>query len=113
MNKLTPTFADLHKAQTNGAGSNPQIIHVMPAHEPTREGEQPPAVVTNLVTDQNSASGFAVAAAPAPAPLKVALIGTPPATLQRTRFTPSASRSSAGYAKPRCASSSTRCFSSG
>lgn len=80
MNKLTPTFADLHKAQTNGAGPNPQIMHVMPAHEPTSAGEQPPVVVTNLVSDQNSASGFAVSPAPAPAPLKVALIGTAPSS---------------------------------
>lgn len=78
MNKLTPTFSDLHKSQTNGAGPNPNVMHVMPAHEPTREGEQP--VVTNLVTNQNSASGFAVAPAPAPVPLKVALIGTAPSS---------------------------------
>jgi hypothetical protein len=86
MNKLTPTFADLHKAQTNGAGSNPQLMHVMPAHEPTSAGEQPPIVVTNLVTDQNSASGFAIAPAPAPAPLKVALIGTAPSSRMLAPF---------------------------
>lgn len=86
MNKLTPTFADLHKAQTNGAGPNPQIMHVVPAHEPTREGEQP--VVTNLVPDPNSASGYRVAqtAAPAATPLKIALIGTAPSSRMLAPF---------------------------
>lgn len=80
MNKLTPTFADTHKAQTNGAGPNPQFMHVMPAHEPTREGEQPVRITAGLVQDPDSASGFAVAPAPDAAPLKVALIGTAPSS---------------------------------
>jgi hypothetical protein len=77
MNKLTPTFADLHKSQANGAGPNPQVMHVMPAHEPTREGEQP--TLATMIADNallTSAPNLTVAAAP----LKVALIGTAPSS---------------------------------
>ena len=78
MNKLTPTFADLHKAQTNGAGPYPQVMHVTPAHEPTREGEIPP--MTGAV------SGSIGGVAAAPAPLKVALIGTAPSSRMLAPF---------------------------
>lgn len=74
MNKLTPTFADLHKAQANGAGPNPQLMHVMPAHEPTREGE-----LTQMASD-NVLLQSAPVVAVAPVPLKVALIGTAPSS---------------------------------
>jgi len=57
MNKLTPTFADLHKVQTNGAGQNPQIM-------------------TQMATD----NALLQSAPITPAPLKVALIGTAPSS---------------------------------
>lgn len=87
MNKLTPTFADQHQ-HTNGAAG--PIIHISAAHEPTREGEKP-VVTTGLVANQNSASGFSVAMAQsqqvaAPAPLKVALIGTAPSSRMLAPF---------------------------
>lgn len=76
--KLTPTFADTHKA--NGSLPTP-VMHVLPAHEPTREGETialagtaapmaPPAAIT----------------APAAAPLKIALIGTAPSSRMLAPF---------------------------
>lgn len=85
MNKLTPTFADLHKAQTNGAGPHPQIMHVTPAHEPTREGEH--VVVTGGGGGGvGGGTGVYGGTAAAPAPLKVALIGTAPSSRMLAPF---------------------------
>lgn len=77
MNKLTPTFADLHKAQANGAGPNPQVMHVVPPHEPTREGE---------TVHLTMSPGPTPVAVPAPAPLKIALIGTAPSSRMLAPF---------------------------
>ena len=82
MNKLTPTFADLHKAQANGAGPNPQIMHVAAAHEPTREGGPPPAAPVGTATGAaHNPTPVAVAQ-----PLKVALIGTAPSSRDLAPF---------------------------
>lgn len=67
MTILTPTFA---QALTNGGAGAP--MHVLPAHEPTREGEKP------AVTEPPAAPF--VVQAPAAGPLKVALIGTAPSS---------------------------------
>jgi hypothetical protein len=67
---ITPTFAEQQKA--NGAGGP---VHVIAAHEPTREGER-----TSL-SQQVGAAGAAHNPTPAAAaPLKVALIGTAPSS---------------------------------
>lgn len=76
MNKLTPTFADLHKA--NGS-LPPPVMHVLPAHEPTREGETGPMNMTASVTIEP-------APAPVAAPLKIALIGTAPSSRMLAPF---------------------------
>jgi hypothetical protein len=64
MTLLTPNFAD--KIKANGAA------HIMPAHEPTREGERPAVAAAEAVHTPTPA---AVAG-----PLKVALIGTAPSS---------------------------------
>lgn len=74
MTILTPTFAE-RGSKTNGTGAS---LHVMPAHEPTREGEQPlPAATSGASAPVAQATPVAAAV---PAPLKVALIGTAPSS---------------------------------
>ena len=75
MTILTPTFAE-QGPKMNGAGAP---LHVMPAHEPTREGEQPLPVATSSTGASTMAQATPVVAA-VPAPLKVALIGTAPSS---------------------------------
>src|SRR3981189_2150960 len=70
MTILTPRFVEQQGAQPNGAAGP----HVIAAHEPTREGEQP---ITQAGT--TAAPEPLPAAAPA-GPLKVALIGTAPSS---------------------------------
>jgi hypothetical protein len=67
---LTPNFADQQK--TNGDAP----LHVLQAHEPTREGEQPQF----STYAQNPNPTLSLAPSPAPVPLKVALIGTAPSS---------------------------------
>lgn len=71
MTILTPNFADQHKS--NGAAGP---AHVIAAHEPTREGENP------SVQPAGTATGGPHKPTPAAgvAPLKVALIGTAPSS---------------------------------
>jgi hypothetical protein len=69
--ELTPTFAELQQAKSNGAAG--PVLHVSAAHEPTREGEQP------LVTGA-AAPPTATAPVARTVPLKVALIGTAPSS---------------------------------
>lgn len=91
MNKLTPTFADIHKAQTNGAGPNPQVMHVTPVHEPTREGENPTKFSGVM---QGTPGNPVVLAGPelppytptVATPLKIALIGTAPSSRMLAPF---------------------------
>lgn len=71
MTLLTPTFAEL---KTNGAAGAP--LHVLPAHEPTREGEVPPPPGAH---PGSPAPAAVVTPAPA-APLKVAMVGTAPSS---------------------------------
>ena len=67
MTLLTPNFADLHKS--NGAAGTP---HIMPAHEPTREGEQP--ALSAPIPAQPQILGAPIG------PLKIAVIGTAPSS---------------------------------
>lgn len=76
--KLTPTFADIHKA--NGS-LPPPVMHVLPPHEPTREGE-----TVALTGAPAAAPPPAAVAAPAAAPLKIALIGTAPSSRMLAPF---------------------------
>jgi hypothetical protein len=69
---LTPNFADQQHAKSNG--SSP--LHVLPAHEPTKEGEQPK--FTTFAETPNPV--LKIVEMPAPNPLKVALIGTAPSS---------------------------------
>jgi hypothetical protein len=65
--------------QSNGAAGAP-TFHVLAAHEPTREGEQPPQ-------QQVGAAGAVHTPTPAAAgPLKVALIGTAPSSRMLAPF---------------------------
>jgi hypothetical protein len=68
MTILTPNFTGIPLGQSNGHAGP----HIIAAHEPTREGEQPPV----------STTGTAPQAQPAAAsgPLKVAMIGTAPSS---------------------------------
>jgi len=69
MTILTPRFAEQPVVLTNGAAGP----HIIAAHEPTREGEQPLA--------HGEAAGAVHTPTPAvAAPLKVALIGTAPSS---------------------------------
>ncbi len=70
MTLLTPNFAD--NVKMNGTQ------HIVAAHEPTREGEQPPLA--------EAAHNPTSAAAGATAPLKVALIGTAPSSRMLAPF---------------------------
>lgn len=79
MTKLTPNFAE--QQYTNGSGGlGAAVIHVTPAHEPTREGERP------LIIDQTQASAPNNIAPIAPTPLKIALIGTAPSSRMLAPF---------------------------
>ncbi len=84
MTLLTPNFADQLKtssAALNGAlGAQP--LHILPAHEPTREGEQP------LTQPVGPATGAAHNPTPVAVagPLKVALIGTAPSSRMLAPF---------------------------
>lgn len=69
MTLLTPTFAEQVKA--NGAGGP---VHVIAAHEPTREGELSVGPVGTATGAAHNPTPVAVA------PLKVALIGTAPSS---------------------------------
>ncbi len=66
MTLLTPNFSDLHK--TNGAAAP----HIMAAHEPTREGEQPATSATSPAQLQTLGAPIG--------PLKIAVIGTAPSS---------------------------------
>lgn len=68
MTELTPTFAEQIRA--NGAAGP---VHVIAAHEPTREGEKPASLV-------GAAGGAHNPTPAASSPLKVALIGTAPSS---------------------------------
>jgi hypothetical protein len=74
MTVLTPNYADQHKS--NGAAG--PVQHVVAAHEPTREGEQPTLVQTAAISGP--------LASPIAAPLKVAMIGTAPSSRMLAPF---------------------------
>src|SRR5713226_4715918 len=78
MTLLTPNFTDqLNQIKGNGAAGP---IHVLAAHEPTREGEQPPQ-------QQVGAAGAVHTPTPAAAaPLKIAMIGTAPSSRMLAPF---------------------------
>jgi hypothetical protein len=71
MTLLTPTFSEQHKG--NGAAGP---VHVIAAHEPTREGETPPSAPVGPMPGaaHNPTPGIGAL------PLKVALIGTAPSS---------------------------------
>jgi hypothetical protein len=68
MTILTPRFVERHAAQSNGVAGT----HVIAAHEPTREGEQPITQASTTATPEPPTG-----AAPA---LKIAMIGTAPSS---------------------------------
>lgn len=72
MTILTPNFADQQQAKSNGAAP----LHVLPAHEPTKEGEQPQF----QTYAENPNPTLQIVPVPPPNPLKVALIGTAPSS---------------------------------
>lgn len=74
MTLLTPTFTEQRRA--NGSAGTP-VMHVLSAHEPTREGEQPLP---------SPAAPPATTAAPQHQPLKIALIGTAPSSRMLAPF---------------------------
>lgn len=86
MTILTPNFADQQK--TIYSGNAP--LHILPAHEPTREGEipgstgvaGPPTQQTNspVVSPGAVSAGMSDQGVGAAQPLKVALIGTAPSS---------------------------------
>jgi len=80
MTILTPTYVQAHISPTvltNGQAGP----HVVAAHEPTREGENPVAVLSPAA----AVSAPAAATAP-PGPLKIALIGTAPSSRMLAPF---------------------------
>lgn len=76
MTLLTPNFSEQH---TNGSGG--PILHVIPAHEATAEGEMPPVSGSIIIT-----AGSVPAQVAAPAPLKIALVGTAPSSRMLAPF---------------------------
>src|SRR5580698_10373126 len=74
MTVLTPNYADQHKSH----GAAGPVQHVVAAHEPTREGEQPTLVQTAAISGP--------LASPIAAPLKVAMIGTAPSSRMLAPF---------------------------
>lgn len=77
MTELTPNFAQKYNGAAQFTFVAPAPLHITPAHEPTREGEQPP-----WVQQVGAAAGPAHPPTPAvvAGPLKVALIGTAPSS---------------------------------
>src|SRR5882724_8598304 len=69
MTILTPKFVERHAAQSNGVAG----AHVIAAHEPTREGEQP-------LVQGDAAGAVHIPTPAAAAPLKIAMIGTAPSS---------------------------------
>jgi hypothetical protein len=76
MTILTPTYHE-QDPRTNGQAG---AVHIIPPHEPTREGEAPRQQFFLLPNGQILAQPAPVPVAPVQGPLKVALIGTAPSS---------------------------------
>lgn len=75
MTLLTPTYTE-QPANNGRAGA----VHIIPPHEPTREGEAPRQQFFLLPNGQVLVQPAPVPVAPIEGPLKVALIGTAPSS---------------------------------
>src|SRR5215510_1331188 len=80
MTILTPTFMEQQQSQGNGQAGP---VHIVSAHEPTKEGEAPQMMV--MMPNGQMIQMMTVTPAPQ-GPLKVALVGTAPSSRDLAPF---------------------------